>query len=140
MKMRLYGYLDMEIERYQNQFGKEPNLYLIRKDMLDNLLLERENYLEPTLVFFNEYREFYQYKSVFLIPVEDPYLNQCVIRFEDLNKYDFNDFPNSKDWPHKIRTKTLDGNYDYIDARPSVLRCFKLNREKLSFLHSEEKD
>lgn len=138
MKMRLYGYLDMEIERYQIQFGKEPNLYFIRKDILDTLLIEKKSYPEPTLVFFNDYRGLLQYKSVFLIPVEDPYLNQCVIGFEDLIKYDFNDLSNSKEWPHKIRVEALDGNYDYIDVRPSVLRCFRLNHEKLSFLQSDE--
>ncbi|HAV16751.1 hypothetical protein [Acinetobacter baumannii] len=136
--MRLYSYLDMEIERYQNQFGKEPSLYFIRKEILDTLLIEKESYINPTLVFFNEFRDLYQYKSVFLIPVEDPYLNQCVIRFEELDEYYFEDSHNSKEWPHKIKVKTLDGDFNYINVRPSVLRCFKFNHEKLSFLNCDE--
>lgn len=130
--MRLYGYLDMEIERFKNQFQKEPNLYFIRKDMFETLLVEKKAYPNPTLVYFNDETGFYHYKSACLIPIIDQFLQQCVIAFEDLDNYNFREEYNSGDWPHKI--KILSSAQDFVSVRNSVLNAFREHYEKLKLL------
>ncbi|MCG6650683.1 hypothetical protein GHT87_09510 [Acinetobacter baumannii] len=130
--MRLYDYLDMEIERFKNQFQKQPNLYFIREDMLETLLVEKEAYANSTVVYFNNETGFYHYKSTYLIPVVDQFLKQCVISFEDLDNYNFRGGHNPREWPHKI--KILSSTEDYVSVPVSVLKTFEEHYEKLKLL------
>ncbi|MFW2160826.1 hypothetical protein ACG93T_05500 [Acinetobacter beijerinckii] len=126
--MRLHKYLDMEIERYHNDFKNEPNLYFIRTDILNRLREESRINSHPSL--FEDTR-FCHYKSVALIPVDDPFINQCVLRFEDLDEYKFSDLPEAINWSLKIKVKKSTCDSDYINVRPSVLRVFDNNYDIL---------
>lgn len=130
--MSLISYIDMYMDNYEFQFKRKPDFFFLQDDSLNSLLQEKQAYPNPSIIFKDEVSGFHRYKSVWFIPICDQFLEQCLLERQTLKDYEFIDDKN--DWDHKVPTTNKDGMPEYISVRKSVLRDFKLNREKYDSL------